>query len=75
MADKFDHAKVADLAKQIDKQIEEVESRQQAKRLADGELNSAQVRLANLRSQLTHAIDGQLDMASLKQRAPERYPV
>lgn len=71
----FDDAKVADLAKQIQQQLAAVETCRKVKGQAESALGSAEVRLANLRAEFTRAIDGQLDMSTLKQRAPERHQV
>jgi chromosome segregation ATPase len=75
MPEKFDQGKVSDLARQIDEKIAEVENLRKASEAADRELGSARTKLANLRSEFTRAIDGQLDMTTLKQKAPQSYPV
>lgn len=72
---KFDKSKVADLAQRIEAAITEVEECQTASNKADRELRHAQTTLANLRSELTRAVDGQLDMQTLKQKAPQSHMV
>lgn len=71
---KFTAADVAECAKQIEAAMQEVTDRRKDKYDADSALNSAECRLQNLRIKLTRAIDGQLDMGTLKQK-PQTYVV
>lgn len=71
----FDAEKVADLVKRVAEQLQIVDERQKAKAEAEAKLGSAEVGLTNLRRELTRALDGHLDMSTLKQRAPQMHPV
>ena len=72
---KFDQGKIADLARQIDEALADLEAKRKEKEEAVHVWNRAETKLANLRSEFTRAIDGQLDMDTLKQKAPVRYAV
>ncbi len=72
---KFDQGKIADLARQIDEALADLEAKRKEKEEAVQVWNRAETKLANLRSEFTRAIDGQLDMDTLKQKPPVRYAV
>lgn len=70
MAGVFDKTKIADLAQRIEAQSAEVAALRERYGKLGSELNGAETRLANLRMEFTRAVDGHLDMTTLKQRAP-----
>lgn len=72
---KFEPTKVADIASEIGKATERVKECKITKENADHEYNKATTTLHNLQSELTRAVDGQLDMSILNQRAPARHVV
>lgn len=71
----FDDGKIADLAKQIKGALVEIERLHELSEHAKSELGRAQTTLRNLQCEFTKAVDGSLDMHSLKQRVPESYLV
>ena len=74
MSQKFDVQKVTDLANRISGAEADVVRLGEIARKAASELNSAETRLSNLRSEFTRAAESQLDPHNCPER-PKSYPV